>query len=76
MRSRTCTRAAVLLVALLAVQGGASAVADGGKPPAPRPAPQPAAANPLAPFEKGAAAFVGMAAPFVDAASDAMFPRR
>ncbi|MEV0252863.1 hypothetical protein AB0H82_01090 [Streptomyces sp. NPDC050732] len=71
MRSRTYPRAAVLLVTLLALQGGATAVADGRKPPAP-----PAQVNPLAPFERGASAFVNMAAPFVDAASQAMFPRK
>ncbi|MFK4064811.1 hypothetical protein [Streptomyces sp. NPDC029674] len=72
MRFRTYHRAAVLLVALLALQGGATAVADGHKPPAPKSS----TVNPLAPFEQGASAFVNMAAPFVDAASQAMFPRK
>lgn len=89
MRLHTYRRAAVLLTVLLAVQGGASAVADTQDP---RPRPRPAAPhaqsapsdprgghsgsiNPLTPFAQGAARFAEMTAPFVNAASDAFFPR-
>jgi hypothetical protein len=79
MRFRTFQRAAVLLV-LLALPSSATAVAD-TKDPHPQgsshqSAPAPAPADPLAPFSQGASALAGMAAPFVNAASDVMFPRR
>ncbi|MEU2930187.1 hypothetical protein AB0D42_32420 [Streptomyces sp. NPDC048304] len=85
MRSRThsCRRAAVLLLVLLAAQNGAVALADGKGPNTPHgpSAPAPArsgSVNPLAPFQQGAQALAGMAAPFFDAAStmsDTVFPR-
>ncbi|MFJ2264055.1 hypothetical protein ACIOKD_38205 [Streptomyces sp. NPDC087844] len=76
MRFRTCRRAAVLLVVLATLQGGASAVADGegGRPQGDPPA-HSASIDPLTPFAQGASALMGMAAPFVDAASQAMFPQ-
>jgi len=76
MRSRTCQRTVVLLAVLLSVQGGASALAD-GKDPRPQPAPpgQSGTVDPLSPFAQGAATFAEMASPFVNAASDVMFPQ-
>ncbi|MFJ8079041.1 hypothetical protein ACIQ6Y_00235 [Streptomyces sp. NPDC096205] len=79
---RTCRRAVVLLTVVLAVQGGSSALAD-TKDPRPRPAPQApsrphgqsGSINPLTPFAQGAAQFAEMTAPFVNAASDMIFPR-
>ncbi|GAA3101805.1 hypothetical protein ACFQ0X_08435 [Streptomyces rectiviolaceus] len=70
MRSRTFQRAVVLLVVVAALQGGASAMADEHKPSG-----KSAPTNPLQPFAQGASAFVSMAAPFVNAASDTVFPR-
>ncbi|MDI3423933.1 hypothetical protein [Streptomyces luteolus] len=77
MRFRTCQRAAVLLLILTALQSGTTALAD-GKGPGGQGAPrgQAARVDPLAPFSQGASALAGMAAPFVNAASDVMFPRR
>jgi hypothetical protein len=77
MRFRTFQRTAALLV-ILALPSGATAVAD-TKDPHPQGSshqPAPAATDPLAPFSQGASALAGMAAPFVNAASDVMFPRR
>ncbi|CAL9339922.1 hypothetical protein [Streptomyces sp. enrichment culture] len=81
MRLSTYRRAAVLLTVLLAVQGGASAVAD-TKDPRPRPAApsdprggHSGSIDPLTPFAQGAARFAQMTAPFVNAASDVFFPR-
>ncbi|MGW7082618.1 hypothetical protein ACWGH2_03840 [Streptomyces sp. NPDC054871] len=70
MRSRTFQRAVVLLVAVAALQGGASAVAAD-----PKPGGKSASVDPLKPLAQGASAFASMAAPFVNAASDVMFPR-
>ncbi|MFI0242195.1 hypothetical protein [Streptomyces sp. NPDC016845] len=76
MRIRTLQRAAVLLVALVAVQGGASALADGKSPKPPAgPTVQSGRVDPLAPFSQSASALAKVAAPFVNAASDVMFPR-
>ncbi|MDI3405568.1 hypothetical protein [Streptomyces cavernicola] len=75
MRFRTCQRAAVLLLIVASLQSGATALAD-GKGPGGQGASKTAPVDPLAPFSQGASALAGMAAPFVNAASDAMFPRR
>ncbi|MGW7065431.1 hypothetical protein ACWGII_04305 [Streptomyces sp. NPDC054855] len=68
---RVYQRAVVVLLVLTALQGGASATADGQKPGG-----KSASVDPLKPFSQGASALAGMAAPFVNAASDVMFPRR
>lgn len=74
MRSRTLQRAVVLLVAVATLSGGTSAVADGHKPHG-KPSGKSASVDPLKPLAQGASAFASMAAPFVNAASDVMFPR-
>jgi hypothetical protein len=77
MRFRTFQRAAVLLVALAALQTGASAHADGKDPHGQTSRPgKSGSVDPLAPFSQGASALASMAAPYVNAASDVMFPRR
>ncbi|MGW0423319.1 hypothetical protein [Streptomyces sp. NPDC003015] len=71
MRSRTRLGATVLLVALVTLQGAAPALADGRQPNTPS-----ASIDPFTPFAQGASTLVDMAAPFVNAASDTVFPRR
>jgi hypothetical protein len=70
MRSSLPRRAAVVLVALAALQGGASASADDRNPDA-----QSASIDPFTPFLAGASALAAMAEPFYDAVTGSTSPQ-
>ncbi|MGA5140916.1 hypothetical protein [Streptomyces azureus] len=74
MRSRPLSRAADLLVALVVLQGGTSALAaepggGGGGGDG-----RSEAIDPITPFTQGASALAGMAQPFYNAFSQAVSP--
>ncbi|MFI8166907.1 hypothetical protein ACIGAN_11155 [Streptomyces sp. NPDC085931] len=70
MRTRLLSRAAVLLLALVALQGGSPALAgEGGGGDS-----RSGSIDPLTPFAQGASALAGMAQPFYTAFSRAVSP--
>jgi hypothetical protein len=70
MRSRLYRRAAVVLIAVAALQGGASASAEGNNPDA-----QSASIDPFTPFMPGASALAAMAEPFYNAVTGSTSPQ-